>query len=821
MRTLRGIVVLVLGTAMLSSCGKTTQQTRDTLVPVEDVSLQDAPVNQGAACSADSQCTGNAVCAVGPQGGICMATCPPECEEGLFCRESPLLEGGNLSVCTPRVFDLCRPCLHSDECGVEGDECVHLEGSGTFCGFACEKGDDCPSGTTCADVNLAGGFGFARQCVPMAKTCPCLPYHIGGATQCPLENDIGICAGTKTCQEGGTWSQCEGRVASEEVCNGIDDDCDGIFDDGFPDSDWDGKANCADDDDDNDKVLDDVDNCPSDANPDQLNSDDDPLGDGCDPDDDNDGWPDFYDCRPTDATSYPGAPEVEDGVDNDCNDVVDEPPGTVMGPCGLNCLETQAGPGTGTDFAPDDSNSDGVSLDEKGYLILGKGTLKFSNLWVSNSAENSVSRIDTQTGNEVGRYNVCTDPSRTAVDLEGNVWVGCRGDGGVVKILVDKPNCPDKDQDGTIETSMDTSGDGKIQPGEMLPKGQDECVKFLVYPGGMVQRGAAVDKDNFAWIGDWDGMKVRRLDPETGEVVQTIQLKTNPYGLAMDGNGILWVSGRGGDKLERADPATGETQVFAPVVPDYFSPYGISVDQKGRVWVADFSGTPRVFRYIPEEDKWDYALTASSPRGLAAAPDGNVYVALDSSDSVGIINGETMEVINVVNLGTGRFPVGMSIDMDGFIWAVNQNGQTATKIDPINFSIVGEYPVGMNPYCYSDMTGFQLLNYISPVGEYRMIVEGLEGYDIQWLKVAMQLSSPPGASTHIWVRAADTPGALGMVPYIGPFGPYPTEPLPLDLSGLASLKGRYLQVKVVMYISDAHQGPLLKSLKVQYKVTPP
>jgi outer membrane protein OmpA-like peptidoglycan-associated protein len=43
---------------------------------------------------------------------------------------------------------------------------------------------------------------------------------------------------------------------------------------------------------DSDGVLDDVDNCPDLANPDQANSDDDALGDACDPDDDNDGFVD-------------------------------------------------------------------------------------------------------------------------------------------------------------------------------------------------------------------------------------------------------------------------------------------------------------------------------------------------------------------------------------------------------------------------------------------------------------------------------------------------------------------------------------------------
>ena len=77
---------------------------------------------------------------------------------------------------------------------------------------------------------------------------------------------------------------------AQERCNAVDDDCDGETDEGWPDLDRDGTANCLDVDRDGDGVADDVDNCPDRPNADQANSDTDTLGDACDPcveDDDN------------------------------------------------------------------------------------------------------------------------------------------------------------------------------------------------------------------------------------------------------------------------------------------------------------------------------------------------------------------------------------------------------------------------------------------------------------------------------------------------------------------------------------------------------
>jgi hypothetical protein len=119
-------------------------------------------------------------------------------------------------------------------------------------------------------------------------------------------------------------------TGATETCDGIDNDCTGGIDNGFPDYDTDGTADCVDTDDDDDGVADTSDDCSQGDLGWTSSSTTDFDGDGCqdsgeDTDDDNDGDPDTTDCNDNNAAVNNSAAEVPgNNEDDNCNGTVDE-----------------------------------------------------------------------------------------------------------------------------------------------------------------------------------------------------------------------------------------------------------------------------------------------------------------------------------------------------------------------------------------------------------------------------------------------------------------------------------------------------------------
>lgn len=192
------------------------------------------PGDLGWPCTEDSECVFGPCLPKGPgNGGVCSALCGQDggfdCQKGWECKQG---FGKDKLVCAPPIQALCLSCETDFDCNVAGDRCLTINGQ-HFCGRDCSLTNACPDGYSCRSLMADGGL--ARQCVPDTNTCECSLVSAGLKRSCKRTNTLGTCFGFETCQPNATWSGCDAPDASVEVCDGEDNDCDGLVDQHDPD----------------------------------------------------------------------------------------------------------------------------------------------------------------------------------------------------------------------------------------------------------------------------------------------------------------------------------------------------------------------------------------------------------------------------------------------------------------------------------------------------------------------------------------------------------------------------------------------------------
>jgi cysteine-rich repeat protein len=349
-------------------------------------------------------------------------------------------------------------------------------------------------------------------------------------------------------------------------------------------------------------------------------------------------------------------------------------------------------------------------------------------IWIANSSQNTVSKINTETALEVGRYYVeGGSPSRTTVNLQGDVAVSSRDPGGVTKIAAQLADCVDANNNGLIETS---SG-----PNDILPLGTDECVlwrKAIASPGfsygpratawvaGTPDPESCEYPDPVLWVGWKDNRDIAhflKIEGATGETLASIEhpwgAEFSPYGGAVDADGNFYATGLNDMPSVKVDFETHE-------VTDLGNPtgckYGMTLDLAGVVWSGTCSGEGVYYR-DPESEAWTTLAGPGGGRvnGVMADAEGNV--AGSNPCRLVHIDAETKTYVdNSIPLPGCINPWGVSIDYQGYVWVVDMSANRAFKIDPDSYQVVAEVSGLVNPYTYSDMTGSLLRLVADPLG---------------------------------------------------------------------------------------------------------
>ncbi|MGJ5817502.1 putative Ig domain-containing protein [Paludibaculum fermentans] len=490
------------------------------------------------------------------------------------------------------------------------------------------------------------------------------------------------------------------------------------------------------------------------------------------------------------------------------------------------------------------------------------GTQTFPFLNVAASGKGTIVRIHTTSGQVVGEYRTApelfpTNPSRTTVDLEGNVWAGNRdanayGRGSVVKVglvvggtrtnaagVADpvggylKPpfltnTCIDRNRDGLIRTSKglgdilpwpnvtDAEGGGTA----LVEDAEDECILIYQTTPGVNTRHVSVDAQNNVWVAGYPYyvLTFAKLDGKTGAILDEFDARTfgcGGYGGVVDKNGILWSSSTTEGRLLRYDPVARTGQCI-----DIPYAYGLAIAGNGDIWTASYA-LNLMYRVAPDgtiRNSFPIAVSPSAPTGTAVTPlDGNVWVANRYSDNVSRLdaNGRQLKLLQV-----GVTPTGVAVDAAGKIWVSNYGNSNVMRIDPkggadglgaVDLTVDLISPAGTVlegaaalPYNYSDMTGVIAIGATSPQGVFTVLQDSGEDGTV-WSMVEFNTetgaSVPAGSSLKVEVRASNNSASFPDFAEVQ--------------SGIRFQKtGRYLEVRVTLRASAAGVSPVFTNLNI-------
>jgi len=567
----------------------------------------------------------------------------------------------------------------------------------------------------------------------------------------------------------------------------------------------------------------------------------------------------YSDCR----LAVVPRPELCDGQDNDCDGQTDEDLVDCT-PCGANCRLLGVGAGAERSFNEGQAEGGSIRVTPEGALTLEATEMVLNDVWIANTDEGTVSRLDATTGRELARYpsvierpglrawnEICDKenrskgncPSRTAVTMLGDVFVANRAfgaQGTVTKIL--GAACPDRNGDAVVRTSADLDADGKINlydPDE-FPGQADECLDFTVDVGGIdgVLRALAVDPffpegEGSIWVGAFEESVVYQLDASDGELLRRLDLPLRPYGALLDHNRVLWITGLAGfdDAIVSVDTAQGTIGPRIPIVnprscsqPNAKGGYGISIDSVGRIWVGGWF-CEDALRYDPIHESW---LAVHLPelgytRGIAADASGYVWVAHSNEAYAPYakvarltrFRAEDGEDRRTYLLPGQSETIGVGLDAAGKVWAVSRSSDHATRLDPATGAMT-HHPVGRGPYTYSDFTGYALRTFIAPSGLWSLPLGACpqEGR-ATWRSLRWEAQVPEGTRLQLYLRVADD---ASLLPFAYRYGPFASSPTDLDAMGVPH--SAYLQLEVELAAADRETAPTLRWVRLEAECPP-
>jgi hypothetical protein len=338
----------------------------------------------------------------------------------------------------------------------------------------------------------------------------------------------------------------------------------------------------------------------------------------------------------------------------------------------------------------------------------GGGAPDFSYIWIANSNESTVSKINTESLIEEGRYITRPDsagnPSRTSVNLNGDMAIANRS-GGVTMIFARHDDCPNPANTSTGPGDVKAWMDGCV--GWHTPMAY-ASQRPVAWTAGDYNESTCRYDNTKVWTSGANGsIDVVLLDGATGAIEQTVNIAgvaPNFYGIyggAVDSGDNFWGTQLGGGQLVRVDRMAFTFQTWQTPA----GGYGMAVDRNDRVWTC----SSQVGRFDYPSQTWQ---TGNAGGSGGCMPDGGDLLWL-ANDPMVAVDIDSLAVVQTLDVPS--YVHGVSIDFNGYVWGPAISNNEAYRVDPATGQV--DTVTGLNyPYTYSDMTGFGLSQVGGPQG---------------------------------------------------------------------------------------------------------
>ncbi len=164
--------------------------------------------------------------------GPCACDTDEDCIPGWQCEHLPTPPFiPNAWVCVFVAETMCMPCNQDSDCinsfEIEVGQCRDFGGPGKSCIIRCDEDADCPLTSACLDDPLNPGN---TVCLPQEECwCSDLATDIGAWSLCNEDLPDDGCADIVECTDDGL-SDCYQPGIEPEICDGIDNNCNGEID---------------------------------------------------------------------------------------------------------------------------------------------------------------------------------------------------------------------------------------------------------------------------------------------------------------------------------------------------------------------------------------------------------------------------------------------------------------------------------------------------------------------------------------------------------------------------------------------------------------